>query len=316
MTYLKKILLLIPLYFISCTASQIENVFPQEEEQSAIGFNAKVNSRAFADINSVKTNGIKVWGGYEGGTEPVFNGTEIVFGTNNNYTTDKYWTYNTYNFYAVYPKGTTATYNVADNTFTINNYNVKNTEDLLCASATHTYPTNGTTVNLNFKHLLTKVSVNLVKDATENSGDKIVVTDVSLNGMYMQGNYTLTDGASPETGKWNGLANSSTMSSGTINQELTTSEIAVLTDCMMVPQTFSADHTVYLVVNYTFDQGGDGNNISTKTLIAPLPYGYVWGINTNIVYKATILVDHNIEFATPVVEEWGTEQAGGTIIIT
>ena len=303
-------------FFLSCTNSQ-EDIPVKEEEQSAIGFNAKVQgSRAVADIDDVKTNGFSVWGGYESGTSPVFEGTEITLGSENSYTTDKYWTYNTYNFYAVYPKGTTATYNVANNTFTINNYNVKNTEDLLCASETHTYPKNGTTVNLNFKHLLTKVSVNLVKDATENSGDKIVVTDVSLNGMYMQGNYTLDNGTSPETGKWNGLANSSTMSSGTINQELTTSEIAVLTDCMMVPQTFSADHTVYLVVNYTFDQGNDGNNISTKTLIAPLPYGYVWGINTNIVYKATILVDHNIEFATPVVEEWGTEQAGGTIIIT
>ena len=145
--HLPKILFLIPLYLMSCTTSQIEEEFPQKEEQTAIGFNAKVNSRALADIDDVKTNGFSVWGGYTGGTEAVFNGDSITFGNASSIITDKYWTYNTYNFYAVYPKGTSATY-VSNNTFTINNYNVKNTEDLLCASATHTYPYDGSTVNI------------------------------------------------------------------------------------------------------------------------------------------------------------------------
>ena len=157
--------LIISIIFTACSSSSVEDIPIQEEPQTAIGFNAKVNSRALADIDDVKENGFAVWGGYRyiGGTETVFNGDSITFVDSNSVVTDKYWTYNTYNFYAVYPKGTTATYNVANNTFTINNYNVKNTEDLLCASATHTYPNDGSTVSLGFKHLLTKVSVKLIK---------------------------------------------------------------------------------------------------------------------------------------------------------
>ena len=307
MKFLPTILLLLPLL----TACNSELDFGSDTpgtKNAAIGFsnNMKI-TRAEATLTNIQDNGFSVWGGYEGNT--VFNGREVTYNESKwGYENTEYWTYNTYNFYAVYPKKTEANY--ANGTFTISDYKVNNTEDLLCASATHTYPNNGTTVTFGFKHLLAKVSIELKKDI-ENNSDKIVVTSVSLNGMYMQGNYV----SSQETETWADLENSSSLRKD-INKELSTNYEVVLDECMMIPQVFSDEHQVYLVVNYTFDQDGDNDNLSTKSLITPLPIEYRWDINTHIVYKATITVDHNIEFATPVVEEWGTEQAGGTIIIT
>lgn len=314
MKHLQKILFLIPLYFISCTTSQVEDDFPSKEEQSAIGFNAKVNSRALADINSVKTNGIKVWGGYEGGTEPVFNGTEIVFGTNNNYTTDKYWTYNTYNFYAVYPKGTTATYNVANNTFTINNYNVKNTEDLLCASATHTYPDNGSTVSLGFKHLLTNLSVSFQKSA-DNKDDEIIVTGVHLIGMNTQGNYTRTTSTEAWTDFQEPFYISVSDLSVTVNEKPT----LCASDMLVMPQPIT-ENSVAFYITYTYSQQGSSVVAQSKSLTTYLPADIsvdnpTWVIGKKVNYIGTIHVDKYIEFSTPKVETWGSEQAGGTIII-
>lgn len=307
MKFLPTILLLLPL--LTACNSELDFVGDTPGTKKAvIGFsnNMKI-TRAEATLTDIQTNGFSVWGGYEGNT--VFDGRNVTFVNNAwSYENTEYWTYNTYNFYAVYPKNTEANY--ANGTFTISDYKVNNTEDLLCASATHTYPNNGTTVTFGFKHLLAKVSIELKKDE-ENNSDKIVVTSVSLNGMYMQGNYV----SSQETETWADLENSSSLSKD-INEELSTDYEVVLDECMMIPQVFSDEHQVYLVVNYTFDQGRDNDNLSTKSLITPLPIEYKWDINTHIVYKATITVDHNIEFATPVVEEWGTEQAGGTIIIT
>ena len=313
MKHLQKILFLIPLYFISCTTSQVEDDFPSKEEQSAIGFNAKVNSRALADINSVKTNGIKVWGGYEGGTEPVFNGTEIVFGTNNNYTTDKYWTYNTYNFYAVYPKGTTATYNVADSTFTISNYNVKNTEDLLCASATHTYPENGSTVSLSFKHLLTNISVSFQK-AADNKVDSIIVTGVHLIGMNTQGNYTRTT----STEAWTDFQKPFYISVSDLSISVEDSLTLCASDMLVMPQPIT-ENSVAFYITYTYKQGSSVV-AQSKSLTTYLPADIsvdnpTWVIGKKVNYIGTIHVDKYIEFSTPKVETWGSEQAGGTIII-
>ncbi len=309
MKYLPTILLLLPLC-IGCNSNLEFNDDTSGKKKAIIGFSNNIRVTR-AGITDIQTNGFSVWGGYVGNT--VFDGRTVTYDDSNKewgyVPPTEYWTYNTYNFYAVYPKNTEANY--ANGTFTISDYKVNNTEDLLCASATHTYPNNGTTVTFGFKHLLAKVSIELKKDIEENNSDKIVVTSVSLNGMYMQGNYV----SSQETETWADLENSSSLSKD-INEELSTDYEVVLDECMMIPQVFSDEHQVYLVVNYTFDQGRDNDNLSTKSLITPLPIEYKWDINTHIVYKATITVDHNIEFATPVVEEWGTEQAGGTIIIT
>ena len=81
--------------------SDIDKLKPINGNVIMFGSSVK-ETRAVANINNIKSEGFKVWGGYN--TIPVFNGEEIVFGSNDTHTTNKYWTDNTYSFYAVYPK--------------------------------------------------------------------------------------------------------------------------------------------------------------------------------------------------------------------
>ena len=90
--------LIISIIFTACSSSSVEEIPSQAEDELAIGFNAKVNSRALANIDSVKTNGFSVWGGYD--KNNVFSGDKVTF-TNGDwdYGTPKYWVLNkTYNF--------------------------------------------------------------------------------------------------------------------------------------------------------------------------------------------------------------------------
>ena len=139
-----------------CLACSSDNDDYTPNEGSNIVFGANIETTR-ADINNIKGEGFKVWGGF--GSTTVFNGTNITLGSNSTHNTGVAWTFNTYNFYAVYPTTVAATY-TAPSTFTISNYNIKEKQntDLLIASATgHIYPDNGDAVGLYFTHALAKL---------------------------------------------------------------------------------------------------------------------------------------------------------------
>lgn len=300
MNHFLKILFLVPL-FVSCTSSQ-EEVPMKEEEQVSIGFNAKVNSRALADINDVKTNGFSVWGGYERGTAPVFNGTDITLGSANSYTTTQYWTYNTYNFYAVYPKGTSATYNVSNNTFTISNYNVKdNQDDLLIATVTdHEYPEDGSVVNLNFKHAL--VQLEFVGSSTSNT-NMALLKNISLYGeglpataTFNSSGWTLgeaTNATNPFLASDNG-GNGWRLSYGGNN---------VLGELFVFPK----DKNKNVQVSFKYNNGNDQN----VTVTIP---ECKWEAGKK--YRYTFQIDPNlyIVFNEPEVTNWQNASAGNIVV--
>ena len=153
---MKNLLKILPLILI-CVACGSDNDDIVATSNN-ITFGASVGTtRAAADITDIQTDGFKVWGGY--GTTTVFNGENIVLGSDNTHTTDKKWTVNTYNFYAVYPTTVNAAY-TPPTTFTINNYNVKDNKgtDLMIATAVnHVYPDNGEAVGLYFRHALAQL---------------------------------------------------------------------------------------------------------------------------------------------------------------
>ena len=153
---MKKLIGIIALISLCLMACNTDNEDNHEAANNSICFVAN-ETRAAADISNIQTEGFKVWGGY--GTTTVFNGENIVLGSDNTHTTDKKWTVNTYNFYAVYPTTVNAAY-TPPTTFTINNYNVKDNKgtDLMIATATsHVYPDNGEAVGLYFRHALAQL---------------------------------------------------------------------------------------------------------------------------------------------------------------
>ena len=326
MNELYKILFLLPL-FLSCTDSQ-ENPIPTQEEHT-IGFNAKVqNSRAIADmdatVNDVKTNGFSVWGGYEGGSEAVFTGEEIILQNQDSYTTDKYWTYNTYNFYAVYPTGKSANYNVTNNTFTIN-YALNPQDDLLFAKVEdHKYPDNGVTVNFEFKHLLSHISIKLKTSETEG---KMHVTGISLNGSNVTADYSpqsVTNEYSPTNGwsNWQRKSGADFNMSAAKEVKATSQEFG--TGIFVIPQEITDE--MKFIIRYTYTPNGTTQAITMAPLEIYIPKKIKltidnvekeytsWPAGMSLIYSGTMSLG-KIQFSTPKVESWGVTQSSGTIII-
>ena len=289
-----------------------------EEEQTAIGFAAKVqNSRAVAELEEVQNNGFSVWGGF--GNTNVFDATKVTYTDADGwgYGETRYWTYNSYNFYAVYPDVTHNAYPankvMISNTseqLTIKEFNSSLGYDLMYAKA---IAIDGSTppaeVALTFNHTMTQLAVSLKKDSI-NLNDEIKVTGLYVYGMYGKGDYELT--ASTEA--WTNLKEVSYY-----GKEITpvTLGVASYTPCvsgiMVIPQSFEG-MDINLLITYSY-KSKDANEASNQYLSVPIPTSVPWEIRKKITYQGEIDVDDKIEFSTPIVETWGVEQVGGTIII-
>ena len=316
MNHLLKILFLVPL-FVSCTTSQ-EDVPMKEEEQSAIGFAAKVqNSRAVAELEDVKNNGFSVWGGF--GNTNVFDATKVTYTDADGwgYGETRYWTYNSYNFYAVYPDVTYNAYPankvMISNTseqLTIKEFNSSLGYDLMYAKAIAIDGSNPPDdVSFTFNHTMTQLSVSLKKHEN-NEYDEVKVIGVYVYGMYGKGDYELT--ASTEA--WTNLDEITYYGKevGPFTLEID-GYVSCATGIMVIPQPFTG-MDINLLIAYSYKANG-AENSSVQYLNVPIPTTASWDIRKKITYNGTIEVNDKIVFSTPVVESWGAEQAGGTVII-
>lgn len=301
-----------------CSACSSDPMPDTEEGKTPIGFGVTASRAPISAASDIQA--FKVWARFSNSQTPEMTlmEREVVYRDPEDtnvpkrftYDNTKYWVNGNYQFYAVHPESATVKFDEENSyTFTIKDYVTTGTDDLMLASVPHEYPTNGSTVNLAFSHLLTKVSLQLNK-SDNNASNVITVTDAYLYGVHMQGTCTLNGG----TPQWSELADVSNVGQSDLTKELTTEYTSVLENYMLLPQKISNDNPIYLVVLYQYKQSESSNAIE-KNLIVPMPHEPVWAMNSSIVYKATIKVDHNIVFSTPVVEPWGNEQAGGTIII-
>lgn len=318
MSKLPKMLFLIPLYFISCTTSQIEGEFLQPEEQVVIGFNAKVqNSRVVAKLVDVKNNGFSVWGGF--GNTNVFDATKVTYTDADGwgYGETRYWTYNSYNFYAVYPDVTHNAYPankvMISNTseqLTIKEFNSSLGYDLMYAKAIAIDGSNPPDdVSFTFNHTMTQLSVSLKKHEN-NEYDEVKVIGVYVYGMYGKGDYELT--ASTEA--WTNLDEITYYGKEVEPITLGINDyVSCATGIMVIPQPFT-DMDINLLIAYSYKANG-AENSSVQYLNVPIPTTASWDIRKKITYNGTIEVNDKIVFSTPVVESWGAEQAGGTVII-
>lgn len=179
MKHLLKILFLVPL-FVSCTSSQ-EDVPMKEEEQSTIGFAAKVqNSRAtLADVQ----NGFGVWAFITNSVQtnyPYMKNMEVKYiGDKWDYSPIKYWLVDTeFSFVATYPYGNIYTLPTVDGQQTgdvqLTLETPSDTDYLVALSSVNTSDTvfnPSASVDLQFRHLLSNVSLNVWRDGAKHQND-------------------------------------------------------------------------------------------------------------------------------------------------
>lgn len=302
MKNLLKILPLIPLC-LACSNDIGEG--PGGQKDKTIGFGAKMEqTRAVAGLSDIQANGFSVWGGFSA-NDHLFDGRKVTYaGGQWGYTNPEVWTFNTYNFYAVYPSTIQATY-TAPKTFTITDYSIsdnRETDLLVAKHEDHNYPTDGNFVGLNFAHVLTQLE--FVGSSTEASSmaflNSIVLYGEGLPAMATYNATSATWALGTGTSETAPFLSSDNEGNG---WQLSMGGNTVLSELMVYPK--SEDKKVKLVLT-TFN----GTIKETTVELPPL----AWEAGRR--YRYTFSVDPNmyITFSEPEVVEWQTASAGNIVV--
>lgn len=288
----------------SCTSHTGE----AEMEPAAIGFHThrieEVGTRALiSTTDDLRTPGFGVYGDKKVGTSSpqlVFDNIR-VFGTPWDYEPTKYWDRTAaYRFVAYAPwPGSVTSYNPENKKLTINGIpqwkKIDGSEiDYLVATSTGTaelylsQPTKGT-VNLEFKHILAQLTVNIVKVSAAN----YIVKGLSFESVPTE-NCTCYYDSSNE---------SLSFSSTTGNQELLSDDFTVdlspkkLAHYLVAPFNFEAATKLYL----TYSLGSSG----PKTV--PVPLGITkFESNHSYVFNLRFEAGSNISVSVTEVKNWET----------
>lgn len=282
-----------------------------------------------SDIN-VDGSEIGVSGGYSNVVDFLLP-TKVFDNRVVTYTTATGWTYDNpemwrsgyyYRFRAICPYIP----NVSDDLTTtmiiqefVVNADVDNQQDLLVSEietkeTVSQYPMDGEeTIGFVFNHLLTNVNFSFVK-ASSNSDVSVKLQDIILYRVKDRGACTLTseDGGSSWTTIWSTEddQNFFMKSYGEDDGFLSTEEMTSVWDdgLLLIPQDVS---NIGLYVGFNVIDNGV---VIPKSAYINIPDD-AWETNTKVNYIATITLDYDIKFSKPQVEEWGSGEIGGVIIV-
>ena len=322
--------------FISC-----DRITPEADE-AVIGFGAGIPTKAVTEEFSVGST-FSVRGAYTAGTSysgtatNVFEGTTVTMSVKSpqewTYSPKKSWrSSSVFRFRAFSPAGAGVTF-TDDFTsqaelagFEVSSV-VDSQTDLLMSDLSEVpvssegLPTgtsaSGKAVIMNFKHILCRVKLQVEKDSGD--PDEFEISSIQLTGMKNKGDFisTSSDNGASWTGAWDVSSGSVLTCTKAFSPalEVTSSPTQIWTDgLMLIPQTLGSD--VKVVVNYSVTHG---SKVYPKTSIHTLPATDVPAWQPGVVYTYRLKMDENYDIifatTTPSIEEWGTAQASGTVII-
>lgn len=243
-----------------------------EVDTRPIAFAPGTGTRAAVNGTALPAD-FKVWGGYDGKPDNVFNGTTVHF-PGWTYDGIQYWiAKKKYQFYGVYPAtGVTASV-ASEGAITVEDFDCSamgsNAVDLMTAT-TDTYDGDSPkTVTMQFKHELACVSVTLNGGATR-------VTEAKLYGFDYKGTLTRTG----QSASWNNSTQCAETNTPFRADNPTGTD--PFGNLLLIPQTLTGN--VMLAVTYDY---GDGTK--SKTITAPLNSTTVaeWTAGQRYRYTAT-----------------------------
>ena len=247
-----------------------------------------------------------------------------------------YWVdQRTFHFFGYWPYSTVArkapnglSYELVFEVEKLSDYETK-TDDLLTFHYTTVYTQgNATTVDVNFKHALSKVTFSMSQDFTKNPFDRFNVTSVTLTPIMSGGTYTTPRYNDGDDGEWHYSDNRLNFSRTfpAINPEdpnpqfkSDVNNLSIFKDLKLVPQKIESG-TIGLVVKYTYEQGTpNGGSVEytdpvEKTASTFLPVGE-WKPGKMYHYKMSLYQDNLIVFKNIDISPWGEQPDAGTIII-
>lgn len=314
----------------------MEEEFPAEEEQTAIGFTAKVQgSRAVADIDSVK-NGFGVWAFYTNNKN-----TNVITYMENlkveykegrwDYGDPKYWLVDTkFSFVATYPyyKDSVYTSSAGDVQLELS-VTPSETDYLVALDSVDTRDPNfdpSKSVQLQFKHLLSNVSLNVWRDGAKHQNDSMRVLKVTLSNIRKAGTYLIV--ADTLVAKNEKLImeyiNDNVSDSDNIGAATKTGNSLNLggipstpfSGVMLLPQPIDASsNSVSLKIQYELKRqnAADWESAELETILPAIS----WEKGKKYVYNVVLssVTDITMYYIQTKVDPWGTPQVGGTVII-
>ena len=256
-------------------------------------------TRAVANLDSLKSNGFKVYAYFKGNKGSASFDKNVTYSTTQNvwgYEGLEYWIPNTdYWFKAVYPgNAAVVDNNNNDQTLTITDYDIQSQTDVMVATATAsvaegaTAPTSGSVVNLTFEHLLANVVIAI---KSEISG--VTINKITLSNIADHGKYNGEDWNSSNTGKV-------TITSG-VNLIQNADHVDVTNGgIMVIPGNAGGFLTI------------EASNKTYKNIEIHSPTTWEQGNK----YTYTAVIKHeNIVFNEPTADKWDSESATGSVII-
>ena len=165
-------------------------------------------------------------------------------------------------------------------------------------------------VPMQFKHYFANIGFEATKDA---NNARITITSIGFSGISRTANLSIVcQPGSSYTEELVHVAEQRTVLRRNLSYDIG-NKTPLLKDngLLVVPQSI-AEGQVMLNISYEYQQ--DGQEVEYFTFSKAIP-AVEWKANQRYVYTLTLSVDKNIYISTPTVEEWGSPQSGGIIII-
>lgn len=296
------------LLLTACADKQGEE--PQADT-SAIGFATSVTRSATGPVSGFAAgDGFDVWAQMvmtDAGGAPLTGTPLTVFteepvsttdGSAWSYVNTKFWEVADYTFAAIFPaevNGASVTFGTAGNpVFSIANYNATANYDLMTASRTVSYRGTASPVQLQFDHLLSRVSI-----AGRAENGNVTINSITLTGVSESGSYDSASG-------WSGLADGNGFTASNIQLNGTTAD--VIGNKLMIPQPVGG---MKVSVSYT----PDGASVSLSATYELPVTEFVSSWEPGRSYRYTFVVYGNrIIFDKPTVTAWD-DATGGIIVV-
>lgn len=317
--------------FCSCTEKNIDT--PQSGSAEAISFSDVATKASLSDLQS---DGFGVWAFITNSavTNHVLMDNQSVTynGSIWEYSPLRYWIDETvFTFIATYPYDEDGTYYTLDSENRAIQLSVDETpsqEDYLIATnETDTNETDyETTVDLQFRHLLTNVGMKIWREGAKHQNDQIRIKKVTLGNIRKAGTYSSNTGTWALTSDrvavekvYNEFSDDDNIGAALVNDDgtLTTGGTAAdpFNEMMLVPQTLDASNRVSLRIIYELKRlnAADWEEAELETVLPDI----TWESNKRYTYNVVLssVTDITIYYIQTKVDPWGTPQVGGTVII-
>ena len=228
----------------------------------------------------------------------------------------EYWNTGTYDFYALFPIAGTNIYQLdfqGRMPTGIKNFNIKeHPEDLMFDILHKTYPfPSGESryVAVRFKHLLSMIDIKIRKDQSIDYG--IFLTGVSVFNLPVQGNCTFNDEKKDWSFRWSFTdvrSDSDTPSYSSSEEiEMETAYKAILSSCLVFPQSFTSNNSLRINLRYRTSEGKEiyiNKEIKGLEIKAGKRYNF-----TLTIKPLDSIILEQVE-----AEEWGSALAGSIIL--